>query len=214
MGKVDDYRKILIALCDWDSYLLEESCLPGPRANLELAEAVAREGDLERFKRYLDYSADQAPYGSALEFLPVCGVLGLGRLLAEGRWELLEVLRSCASDPRWRLREGVAIALQKLGDVDMDKLLEAMAAWQRGNLLEKRASAAAVCEPGLLKKSAYVRKVLDLLDQIMEDILQEKDRRKEDFRVLRKAMGYCWSVAVAADPETGKGADGKVAFMG
>lgn len=40
MGKVDDYRKTLIKLSDWDSYLLEESCLPGPRANLELAEAA------------------------------------------------------------------------------------------------------------------------------------------------------------------------------
>lgn len=96
------------------------------------------------------------------------------------------------------------MALQKLGDVDMDKLLEAMTVWQRGNLLEKRASAAALCEPRLLKTSSYVQKVLDLLDQMMEDILQEKDRRKEDFRVLRKAMGYCWSVAAAAEPVMGK----------
>ncbi|HUW10885.1 MAG TPA: hypothetical protein VM537_14235, partial [Anaerolineae bacterium] len=31
-----------------------------------------------------------------------------------------------------------------------------------------------------------------------------EDRRQEDFRVLRKGLGYCWSVAVAAHPEAGR----------
>jgi hypothetical protein len=35
----------------------------------------------------------------------------------------------------------------------------------------------------------------------MENVLEPKD---EAFKVLRQAMGYCWSVAVAALPETGK----------
>lgn len=30
------------------------------------------------------------------------------------------------------------------------------------------------------------------------------DRRADDYRVLRKGMAYCWSVAVAAYPEPGK----------
>ena len=29
------------------------------------------------------------------------------------------------------------------------------------------------------------------------------DRRTDGFRTLRKSLGYCWSVAVAADPERG-----------
>jgi hypothetical protein len=29
------------------------------------------------------------------------------------------------------------------------------------------------------------------------------DRREEPFRVLRQALGYCWSVAVAALPDEG-----------
>jgi hypothetical protein len=40
---------------------------------------VAEEGNIDRFRRYLAYGADEAPYGSALEFLPVCGVIGLGK---------------------------------------------------------------------------------------------------------------------------------------
>ena len=30
------------------------------------------------------------------------------------------------------------------------------------------------------------------------------DRRSEGFRALRKGLGYCWSVAVAAHPAAGK----------
>jgi hypothetical protein len=29
------------------------------------------------------------------------------------------------------------------------------------------------------------------------------ERRRDDVRTLRQALGYCWSVAVAADPEAG-----------
>lgn len=204
MGKVDEYRQILKKLEDWDQYILDESRLPGPRANLELVDAVAAEGDINRFRRYLTYDANIAPYGSALELLPVCGVVGLGRLLAEGDMELLAVLRPYASDPRWRVREGVAIALQKFGDVNMDGLLREMKGWVHGNLLERRAAAAALAEPRLLKKLDNIKKVLDLLDEIMEGLKHEENRKSEEFRVLRKAMGYCWSVAVVAEPHYGK----------
>jgi len=59
MGKREEYRKILQTNTDWDPYLLSESCLPGPRANLELAHAVAEEGSLETFRRYLLYTAER-----------------------------------------------------------------------------------------------------------------------------------------------------------
>lgn len=204
MGKVDEYKKILKNIADWDRYLLDESKLPGPRANLELAEAVAEEGGLDRFRRYLAYGADEAPYGSALEFLPVCGVIGLGRILSEGSLDILEELRIYASDPRWRVREGVAMALQRFGDKDMDRLLQEMEKWSHGNPLERRAAAAALCEPRLLKKPEDARKVLDLLDRITKDILLEEHRKTAEFIALRKALGYCWSVAVVAAPEAGK----------
>ena len=45
MRKADRYRQILKTLEDWDDFLLQESNLPGPRANLELVQAVADEGD-------------------------------------------------------------------------------------------------------------------------------------------------------------------------
>jgi len=206
VSKVEYYRQILRALDDWDSFLLKESDLPGPRANLELLQAVADEGSEAQFRRWLTLGPDRAPVNSPEQFLAVCGAVGLGRLLAEGHHEVLPILRSFASDPRWRMREGVAMALQRLGDRDMDALLAEMAAWSRGNWLEKRAAAAALCEPRLLTRLQHVRRVLQILDEITASIVTSDDRRSNDLKTLRQALGYCWSVAVAASPPEGKAA--------
>jgi hypothetical protein len=202
--QVEQYRAVLSTLEDWDSFLLEESRLPGPRANLELLQAVADEGQESMFLRWIRLTPDQAPTNSPQVFLAVCGVVGLGRLLAEGRSELLSTLRPFASDPRWRIREGVAMALQRLGERDMDMLLREMEEWCGGNLLEKRAAAAALCEPRLLSHKEHAERVLHLLDQITASLLSGANRRGDDFQALRKGLGYCWSVAVAAYPAKGK----------
>ncbi|MFB0537926.1 MAG: hypothetical protein ACETWR_23440 [Anaerolineae bacterium] len=204
MNKVDDYRESLRTLDDWDLFLLRESGLPGKRANLELARAVADEGSEELFKRYLSFDPGKAPVNSPHEFLAFCGVVGLGRLLAEGKREVLKTLRPCASDPRWRIREGVAMALQRLGEVDMDLLLQEMEKWSKGNLLEKRAAAAALCEPKLLREKKHIERVLRILDEITASIQGIEDRKSDEFKALRKGLGYCWSVALVAFPEEGK----------
>ena len=206
MSKVENYRQILRTLDDWDPFLLQESGLPGPRANLELLQAVADEGSEEQFRGWLSLGPDRAPVNSPEQFLAVCGVVGLGRLLAEGLAEVLPILRGYASDPRWRMREGVAMALQRLGDRDMDALLAEMEGWSRGNWLEKRAAAAAVCEPRLLTEPQHAQRVLQLLDDITTSIANAEDRKSDAFRSLRQALGYCWSVAVAALPAEGTAA--------
>jgi hypothetical protein len=204
MSKAEDYRQTLRSLKDWDEFLLKESGLPGPRGNLELAQVVADEGDRELFERYLSFTPEEAPTGTAEEFLAFCGVVGLGRLLVEGKMEYLQVSRSHASDRRWRVREAVAMALQRLGEADMDRLLAEMERWSRGGLLEQRAAAAALCEPKLLRKKEHVEKVLQILDDITASISKVEDRKSDEFKTLRQGLGYCWSVAVAALPEEGK----------
>lgn len=204
MSKREEYRRQLQELEDWEPFLLQHSGLPGPRGNIELARAVADEGDARLFTRYLSHDAERAPTNSPQEFLAFCGVLGLGRLLAEGDMEQFVTLRRAASDPRWRLREAVAMALQRLGAADMPRLLQEMAAWSQGGPLEQRAAAAALCEPRLLGEPQYALATLELLDAITESIVDFSDRRAEDFRVLRKGLAYCWSVAVAALPAEGK----------
>jgi len=202
--KTEAYRQTLRTLSRWDAFLMKESGLPGSRGNLELMQAVADEGTLDLFQRYLSYTSDRASTNLPEGFLAMCGVVGLGRLLAEGDLKQLATLRCCANDPRWRMREAVAMALQRWGDADMPALLKAMNEWVKGTLLERRAVAAALCEPRLLRDPKHAKRVLKLLDTITASIVREVDRRAEDFKTLRQALGYCWSVAVVASPGDGK----------
>jgi hypothetical protein len=96
------------------------------------------------------------------------------------------------------------MALQRWGEADMASLLQEMQDWSKGNLLERRAAAAALCEPSLLGEEEDVRRVLKILDEITVSVEQLDDRGSEQFKALRKGLGYCWSVAVAALPEEGK----------
>jgi len=204
MSKIEDYRAILRQMDDWDAYLLKDSGLPGPRGNIELGQAVADEGNRRLFERYLGYASDIAPVNSPYEFLAFCGTVGLGRLLAEGDSSVLPLLRACATDPRWRMHEGVAMALQRLGDADMPRLLAVTSEWAGGSPLEQRAAAAALCEPRLLRQPEHARATLQILDRITTLILGQSERRSPEFQALRQGLGYCWSVAVAALPAEGK----------
>ena len=204
MNKSETYRQTLASLPDWEAYLLQESGLPGPRGNLELAQVVADEGERAQFEHFLTYTPQVAPTNDPHEFLAFCGVVGLGRLLAEGDESILDQLRPFANDPRWRLREGVAMALQRLGKQDMHRLLDAMQTWSAGNWLEKRAAAAALAEPVLLHNEKETLEVLQILDRITKSMENFGDAKNEKFKILQQGMSYCWSVVVAAAPEQGK----------
>jgi hypothetical protein len=204
MNKVEAYIEQLNNMKDWDGFLLSESGLPGPRSNLELIQAVAQTGSEDTFLRYLTYNKDMAPTNSKEEFLAACGTVGLGKLIVDGKKEYLSTLRNQSSDSRWRIRESVAMALQIYGESNMDELINSMAEWSLGSCLEKRAVAAALCEPKLLSDKEQVVKVLKLLHNITEAISEIKDRKDEGFVALKKGMGYCWSVAIVAAPEAGK----------
>ncbi len=80
-----------------------------------------------------------------------------------------------------------------------------MQAWAGGGFYEQRAAAAALCEPRLLAAPANAAAVLELLDRITHGIAESTpaERKSEPFRTLRQALGYCWSVAVAAEPGAG-----------
>jgi hypothetical protein len=203
MTKRDDYIQLLRNLPDWDDYLMRNSGLPGPRANLELIQAVADAGSEHLFLRYLQWTPDRVDTNSPPVILAVSGAVGLGRLLVEGQLKYFMTLRSLASDPRWRVREGVAMALQRYGMHDMERLLIEMELWSTGNPYEQRAVVAGLCEPVLLKNKEHARRVIDLLGQITGRAVAVVDRRSDAFVALRKALAYGWSVAVAAEPGYG-----------
>ena len=127
-------------------------------------------------------------------------------MLAEGDDEALAELRRHANDPRWRVREAVAMALQSWGSDDFDALAAAMGEWAGGSWLERRAAAAALCEPVLLTDVGRVKAVLAVLDEATAGVASARpaERTSEEFQALRKGLGYCWSVAVAAAPEMGR----------
>jgi hypothetical protein len=194
----DRYRTELRSLdpTRWPAYLLEHSGLPGPRANLELVQAVADEGDRTRFDRLI--ATDD-------EYLVCCGVVGLGRLLADGV-DVAERLRAHAADARWRVREAVAMALQRLGDADIARLLDLVDSWAGDpDPLVRRASVAGVCEPRLLTSPDVAARAVDVCERTTRSLTAwpPADRRATQVRTLRQALGYCWSVAVAADPVAG-----------
>ncbi len=204
MSKVEDYRQKLQTLDNWDDFLKQESRFPGPRANLELAFAAAIEGGEELFLRFAQLKPKQAPNNTPEGFLAFCGVLGLGYLAARGGGEHFSILREQASDPRWRIREAVALGLQKYGQASMETLLVMMEDWSQGTLLERRAVVATLCEPNLLVEQEHASRILDIIEGITTSILAEEDRKSEDFKVLRKSLAYGWSVVVAAQPPIGK----------
>ena len=195
------YRDDLAAVepARWPAFLAERSGLPGPRANIELAQAAADIGGAATFERLI---------ASGDEFLTFCGVVGLGRLLAEDPEDVAipARLREHARDPRWRVREAVAMALQRLGDADRDRLHALVAGWSGDqDPLVLRAAVAGICEPRLLDTPASAAAALDACAAATDRLaaLPAGRRREDAVRVLRKALGYGWSVAVAADPAAG-----------
>ena len=160
MGKVDDYRRSLLALDEqeWAGFVAKHSGLPGPRGNLELASAVADEASPAIIHRY-------AAHGD--EYLALCGAMGLGRLAVEGDASAEAALHALADDSRWRVREGVAMGLQRIGDSDPRRLLSICTDWlEDESWLVKRAVVAGLCEPRLLGEPGFVEEVLDILDRV------------------------------------------------
>lgn len=189
---------------DWLPYLWKNSGLPGPRGNIELAQAVAEKGTPALFRSYLALDGSNELTDPQKEYIVFCGILGYGRLISEGSVQHLELLRTYASDPRWRVREAVAMALQRIGMADMGLLLKTAKKWLEGGWLEQRAVAAGLCEPVLLGTPKTAEDVLRILDAITRHLGSARDRTTEGFQALKKGMGYCWSVAAAAAPTQGK----------
>jgi HEAT repeat protein len=182
---------------DWTLYLSAHSGLPGPRANLELARAVADVADPDQLNQLL--ATDD-------EFSVLCGTIGLGRLLAEGNGEIEERLRATAADERWRVREGVAMALQRLGDADLPWLVDIVDRWASDpDPLVQRAALAGICEPRLLRTPWAAARAVEVCERVTRALVAQPPglRRTESMRTLRQAHGYCWSVAVAADRVAG-----------
>lgn len=183
------------------AYLTAHSGLPGPRGNLELLAAFGDVAAPDLVLRLV---------GSDDEYLASCAAAAVGRLVpgATGtrRDVLVVLLHEQAQDARWRVREGVAMALQRLGDGDAVLLREVVREWaEDAHALVQRAAVAGICEPRLLRDPATAHAAIDACGAATASLAARPaaQRRHDDVRTLRQALGYCWSVAVAGSPEEG-----------
>lgn len=184
------------------AFLTQNSGLPGPRGNLELADAFTATAEPAVIRRLADDDD---------EYLRFCGTQALGRLLRDdpGNRELLGILRARAVEDRWRIREAAARALQLVGDADRGALRRIVAGWARtSDSYLRRAAIAAICEPRLLTDAATRAAAISACATCTSALLDlaGPDRRSPAARALRTGLGYCWSVAIAADPDAGFGA--------
>ena len=204
MSKREEYLSALKPLKDWDEYLLQHSGLPGPRGNLELAHATVEIVSRDQVEGWLKHSANSAPTNDPHEFLAFCGVLGLGRLIGEGKHEYVPRLREAASDERWRIREAVSQAATLWAKKDADSVIGEMLIWSRGNLLECRAAVASIADLAAAKLLGDDPRALEVMNHATSALVQADEKDKEARLVLLKGLSYCWSVVIVAQPERGK----------
>lgn len=199
--------------------LLAHSGLPGARLNLRLVAAFAAavgvvvrrpeaEVPVEALERLLDGWAglpeEQAPGDQPAVILPCAAVAAYGEVGAVRRdWWHDEIakLRRAAGDGRWRVREAVASALQRMLDADWDRTVRAMLEWTADDdPLVVRAAAAAVAEPPLLRSGDRPTSAAEVQRRALERLraYPAETRRSEPVRALRQALGFTVSVAVAA----------------
>ncbi|MGB9622878.1 MAG: hypothetical protein ACPL07_03430, partial [Candidatus Bathyarchaeia archaeon] len=133
--KTGDEEKIM-------DFLISNSNLPGPRGNLELADAFAEVVEdysirnpqkmWELASRLTDFSPNEAPVNNPKEFLPFCGVVAIGAIgsvHATFYRKTFTFLRKLANDPRWRTREAVAMSIQKLIAKQSKNTLKGLESW-------------------------------------------------------------------------------------
>ncbi len=200
-------------------YLRENSRLPGPRANLELAQDLGHVLSAALPQRaahvhallddFLDTSRRAINSNTPDEFIVLSGIIALGvcaSVYPAWRLETFDTLDRYANSGLWRIREGVALAYQELLSADASVAIERLLALAtRGSYLQQRAAIASLAEPRLL----YSPKVLDAALAAQRAVLERVHaepasvRRQEDFRILRRTLGYTVSIVTAASPDAG-----------
>lgn len=198
-------------------FLREHSNLPGPRGNLELAgqfadlvtTLAAGSRAAAAWKATMGLAAvgpGEAPTGDPGEFVAFCGTLAAAGFAADAsrRPDVWQTVRRAAEDPRWRLREAAAQAIQRALALDRPGTLAVLEEWAAGGgWLLLRAVAAGVADPPLLADPVLAAAALGLHEVVCRRFVEPFDRRDPGFRVLRQGLGFTLSVVVAAAPEPG-----------
>ncbi len=204
MPRIDELRREIAKVEDeeLERYLVERSGLPEERLNLQLVHAAAEEAPVFKLTQWVRKGPAEAPNDAPPIALVMAGAVGLGRLIAEDEDRHVGTLRAMTSDQRWRVREAVAMALQRVGTEDPEALFEIAESWaDTGGPFEQRAAVAGVVEPHLLEDPEAAERALDLVDDVTEAFHEARTHDDEGLVALREALGYAWSVVVPALPD-------------
>ena len=189
---------------DWIRFLLEQSNLPGPRANLELLWVVVAPGEMSHSLTGAWNTMNNPPNKYSRR---ICG----------GMWRS----RDRQTDLQWKFRVLQAIEKTCLGypvegqgrrshgtstnwTGGLHGLIAELELWKQGNPYEKRAVVAGLCEPDLLINKEHAEAVLTMVFEVANALTQIQQKRDEPFKALRKGLGYGLSVAIVASPVKGK----------
>jgi hypothetical protein len=135
---------------------------------------------------------------AALSALGACYV----HCSSDKQLQVLSLLKKRASDPRWRVREAVAMAFQHILEAHFETAQLIFSEWlPRATQLEMRAVLAALAHPAVLTDEKRVTFCMQVTETALAAL---PDRvRGEDVRVLVQALSYVISVFCASSPRIG-----------
>lgn len=181
-----------------DELLTRGSGLPGPKANIDLAlafgETLAAHGKKadKLIERYVHLSPEEAPGNTALEFLPMCGVVAVGARGtrdASFRSNAMQVLHDVADDFRFRVREAVTVALISIGERDADLLVSELGPWTDG-FFHSAAAVRALLDPRVLHAVKNEQEAIARLVESLDLYLNagRADKRYPGYKELGDAL--------------------------
>lgn len=182
--------------------LREHSNLPGPRANLELLYKFIEFASVEEVEACLQVKSSNLQ-NTPDEFVLACGVAAGIYLSMDKCHSFSFEFMPYANHESWRVRESVCIGFQKsIKIVSSQEFVQTLEPLITGSDLELRTYIATVSEPALLNGYIDSNRILDDLYTITLSKFKHDQKLNETEKVLRKALGYCWSVVLC-----GKDAD-------
>ena len=176
-------------------YLRDHSRLPGPRANLELANDMSHllAASITRYpdgvRTLLNYftNGDRKMVASNTpsEFIMLCGIVAFGACAAvQPAWreETFDLLNHYACSPYWRVREGVAIAYQRLLTAEPRETIPYITNLaSNGSYLQQRAAIASMAEPTLPYTPEILVAALDI--QVVNETAEGLSLKVPPYRV-------------------------------
>ncbi|MBS4535730.1 hypothetical protein GOQ29_08895 [Clostridium sp. D2Q-14] len=227
MGKKEKHKEDLMTLFDdffitsnrknIIDYLISNSNLPGRRANLELADAfgdtvieiynINTKNIWDLCKNMTEIRHKEIEENDPEEFISFCGLVGIGSIssvcssyFSEG----LLILKNAAKDIKWRIREAVAMGIQRVLLNDAKKIINELEEWiKKKDYYIWRAVVAGLAEPDIVKNKEVAKKALEIHKEILKQILDIEDRKLDSYKKLRQALGYTLSVVVEQIPKEG-----------